>query len=167
MFNVNEYIVYGSEGVCMVEEIGHPQIVGLDANKQYYTLVPAFRSGKIYTPVDSPILMRRVISKAEANELVCNIPNIPFNLDVPKDFKLAGAYYKELVRTYECEKLVSVIKYIGNRQKELSLIKKGLSALETRYLKTAEDMLYSELGFALGISPSDVKSLIFKTCESC
>ena len=165
MFSVNDYIVYGSEGVCRVEEIGSPQIQGLDASKQYYTLAPAFRTGKIYTPVDSPIIMRHVMNNAEANDLISRIPEISFDLEVPNDFKLANAYYKNMVRTYECEKLVSVIKYISDKQKRLALIKKSLSALETRTLKMAEDMLYSELGFALEIKPCDVKKYIADVCE--
>ena len=165
MFSINDYIVYGSEGVCRVEEIGHPQISGLDSSKQYYTLVPAFRSGKIYTPVDSPITMRYVINSEEAKALVSKIPEIAFDLEVPNDFKLATAYYREIVRSYECEKLVSVIKYIGSKQKKLALIKKSLSALESRTLKMAEDMLYSELGFALELSASDVKKRITEACE--
>lgn len=165
MFSVNDYIIYGSEGVCRVEEIGHPQISGLDHSKQYYTLVPAFRNGKIYTPVDSPVVMRCVINSEEAKALVARIPEITFDLEVPADFKLANAFYRDIIRSYECEKLVSVIKYIGNKQKQLALIKKNLSALESRILKTAEDMLYSELGFALEISHSDVKKYIAEICE--
>ena len=34
-FSVDEYVVYGSEGVCRVEQIGDPNIAGLDSTKEY------------------------------------------------------------------------------------------------------------------------------------
>ena len=30
MFHVGDYIVYGSNGICRVEEITHPDIAGID-----------------------------------------------------------------------------------------------------------------------------------------
>ena len=36
MFSVGEYIVYGVEGVCRVEEAGKLKVAGLDKNRAYY-----------------------------------------------------------------------------------------------------------------------------------
>ena len=121
MFSVNDYVVYGSEGVCKVESIGHPEIAGLDKMKEYYTLSPVYRSGKIYTPVDSNIHMRSVISRNQAEELIGGIKEISGDLDVPKDAKLANVYYRELVRSYECVKLISFSK----SQRKCSTVNSG------------------------------------------
>ncbi len=165
MFNIDEYVIYGSEGVCRVEAIGHPDIAGLDKQREYYTLMPVFRSGKIYTPTDSTIHMRRVITRTKAQELIDNIKEISFDLDVPKDIKQANLYYRELVRSYECAKLISLIKYVFFKQREFSLVKRNMPAVDLKFLKIAEDMLYSEFGFALGIEPKDVRGYIVKCCE--
>jgi CarD family transcriptional regulator len=164
MFCVNEYVVYGSEGVCRIESIGRTDITGLDKEKEYYTLVPVYKSGKIYTPTDSTIIMRRVITKERAQELVKHIKDISSELDVPRDAKLAAAFYKELVRTYECEKLIKVIRHIFEKQRELIPLKKNLPAVDSKYFKMAQDILYGELGFALGIAPNEVKGYIEKNC---
>lgn len=165
MFCVNDYVVYGSEGVCRIEEIGHPDIAGLDRQKSYYTLSPVYRHGKIYTPVDSTILMRKVITKNQAEELIGGINEIESDLDVPKDAKLANVFYRELVRSYECRKLISVIKYVFEKQREFALIKKNMPAVDMKFFKIAEDMLYNEFGFALGIDPKEVKGYIAACCE--
>lgn len=165
MFNVDEYVVYGSEGVCRVESIGHPDIAGLDKLKDYYTLSPVYRTGKIYTPVDSSIHMRRVISKDHANELIAGIKEISSDLDVPKDAKLANVFYRDLVRTYECSKLISVIKYVFSKQRKFAAIKRNVPAVDMKFFKIAEEMLYSEFAFVLGIEPKDVKSCIAAGCE--
>ncbi|MBQ8624399.1 MAG: CarD family transcriptional regulator [Oscillospiraceae bacterium] len=165
MFSINEYVIYGSEGVCRVESIGHPDISGLDKLKEYYTLLPVYKSGRIYTPIDSTIHMRRVITKTKAQELIDNIKEISHELDVPKDIKQANLFYRDLVRSYECSKLISLIKYVFFKQREFSLIKRNMPAVDLKFLKIAEDMLYSEFGFALGIDPKDVKGYIIKCCE--
>lgn len=166
MFSVNEYVIYGSEGVCKVESIGHPDIIGLDRDKEYYTLSPVYRSGKIYTPVDSTILMRSVISKNQAEELIGGIKDISGDLDVPKDAKLANVFYRNLVRSYECRKLISVIKHVFAKQRELAAAKRNVPAVDMKFFKIAEDMLYNEFAFVLGIDPKEVKVYIAECCEN-
>lgn len=165
MFSVGDYVVYGSEGVCRVESIGHPDIAGLDKLKSYYTLSPVYRTGKIYTPVDSTIHMRRVISKDRAQELIGGIKEIDCDLDVPKDAKLANVFYRDLVRTYECSKLISVIKYVFSKQREFAATKRNVPAVDMKFFKIAEDMLYNEFAFVLGIEPKEVKGYITACCE--
>ncbi len=165
MFAINEYVIYGSEGVCKVEAIGHPEIAGLDKLKEYYTLSPIYRSGKIYTPTDSSIHMRRVITRDQASELIGRIADISPELDVPKDFKQANLFYRDLVRSYECSKLISLIKYVFIKQRDFSLIKRNMPAVDLKFLKIAEDMLYSELSFVLGCDSKEIREHIVKCCE--
>lgn len=164
MFCVDEYVVYGSEGVCRVESVGRVNIPGLDPSKEYYTLMPVSRSSRIYTPTDSPIIMRRVISKENAEGLLNSIQNISSALDVPKDAKEAMGYYRSLVRTYECENLIKIIKYVFEKQRSFITIKKNLPAVDFKFLKTAQDMLYGELSFALGVPIRDIKENVEKLC---
>ena len=42
MFKVGEYVVYGMNGVCRVEEIGPMPLSGMDSDKIYYTLLPLY-----------------------------------------------------------------------------------------------------------------------------
>ena len=58
MFSVGEYIIYGVEGVCEVEEAGKLKVAGLDKNREYYRLRPYYHGGTIYTPVDGKAAMR-------------------------------------------------------------------------------------------------------------
>lgn len=165
MFCVNDYVIYGSEGVCRVESIGRPDISGLDRAKDYYTLSPVYRSGKIYTPVDSSILMRSVITKNQAEELIHNIDDISSELDVPKDAKLANIFYRDLVRTYECRKLITLIKYVFEKQRAFAASKRNVPAVDMKFFKIAQEMISNEFGFVLGIDPKDVKEYIISNRE--
>src|SRR5659263_707363 len=77
-FNVNDLIMYGGSGVCIVEGIGVPDISGIDNTKQYYFLKPLYtKDSTIFSPVDnSRVVMRKLITKEEAQELISKIPDI-------------------------------------------------------------------------------------------
>ena len=65
MFSIGEYVVYGVEGVCRVEEAGKLKVAGLDKNRAYYRLRPYYHDGTIYTPVDGKAVMRPVLTREE------------------------------------------------------------------------------------------------------
>lgn len=63
-------IVYGSSGVCRVDAVGPLQRAGPDPERAYYTLSPMFSSGVVYTPVDTSVFMRPVLSQSEVETLI-------------------------------------------------------------------------------------------------
>ena len=71
MFEKGTCIVYGTIGVCRVEEIGPIKgISGSDPGKVYYKLKPVRSGGTIYIPVDSKVFMRRVMTKQEKRNCI-------------------------------------------------------------------------------------------------
>ena len=53
MFEKGEYIVYGHNGICEVEDITHLNLSGVDKGKLYYVLAPLTKKeSRIYYPVD-------------------------------------------------------------------------------------------------------------------
>ena len=75
MFSVGEFVVYGTTGVCLIEEIGTLQMAGISKERVYYTMMPLGSKGsKVYVPIDNnKTILRTVISKEEAKELVDKI----------------------------------------------------------------------------------------------
>ena len=86
MYEVGDLIVYGRTGICEVTEITTLKMDGVPKDKLYYILRPVReKRGKVFTPVDNEkIVMRRVISKEEAEELIREIPQIEAE-DVPPE----------------------------------------------------------------------------------
>lgn len=76
------------------------------------------------------------------------------------------AYYKGIVRTYECEKLITIIKYVLEKQRRFSEQKRNIPAVDLKYLRIAEDMLYGELAFVLDIDPAEIRETVTKACEA-
>lgn len=160
MFEVGEYVVYGSKGVCQITDITHIDISGADKDRLYYVLAPVGdANAKIYAPTDNQkITMRKVISKEEADKLISELPEIEL-LWVPDD-KQREAKYKEVMRTCDYRAWVSIVKTLYLRKKERTAQGKKITALDERYMKAAENELYSELSLTLGIPKDQMENYI-------
>lgn len=156
MFEVGECVVYGGKGVCRIEDITHIDITGADKERLYYVLTPIGDvSGRIYAPTDNQkIAMRKVISKAEANALIQELPEIE-ELWVPDD-KQRELKYKEALRTCDYRSWVSIVKTLYLRRKERIEQGKKITALDEKYMKAAENELYSELSLTLGVPKEEM-----------
>lgn len=160
MFEIGEYVVYGNKGVCQVKDITHIDIAGADKERLYYVLDPVGDSnGRVYAPTDHPkITMRRVISKEEAGKLIEEFPEIEL-LWVPDD-KQREAKYKEAMRTCDYRAWVSIVKTLYLRKKERIAQGKKVTTLDERYMKAAENELFSELSLTLGVPRADMEQYI-------
>ena len=160
MYEIGEYIVYGVKGVCRIEDIAHIDISGADKNRLYYVLVPlGDASGKIYAPTDSEkMTIRKVISKEEASELIQELPEIEL-LWVPDD-RQREARYKEALRTCDYRAWVSIVKTLYVRKRQRVEQGKKITALDEKYMKAAEDELYSELSISFGVPKEEMESYI-------
>ena len=160
MFQAGELIVYGNTGVCRIEAVGRPeQISCADRDALYYTLAPLYSSEVIYAPLDTPVRMRRVLTREAAEQLISQIPSILPAGGEGAPQQMADRY-RGLIETHRCEDLLQLIK---------TLYLKGQAALhhgrkpgqvDQRFRKRAEDLLYGELAVALEIPRESVEDYI-------
>ena len=70
MFKVNDYIVYGVNGVCKVEDI--EQVSIRKEQHEYYILSPVYNSKMtIKIPVENKALsLRKLMTKTEVEDLI-------------------------------------------------------------------------------------------------
>lgn len=160
MYQINDLIIYGKNGVCKVEGIGRPNISGIDKDKQYYILKPVYsKSGVIYTPVDNvKVQLRSIISEKDAEDLIKSIPDI-LTFEASND-KLVEEKYKEAINTQDCKELVKIIKTIYEKQELKTKEGKKLGQIDERYRKQAEELLYSELAVVLDMDRDAVKEYV-------
>ncbi len=160
MFEKGEYVVYGTKGVCQVEDITHVDMPGADKDRLYYVLCPVHNtSGKIFSPVDnSKIVMRKVITEQEAKELIAQIPSIE-ELWIA-DEKARENAYKEAMKSCNYKDWVGVIKTLYIRKQSRIAQGKKVTALDEKYLHLVESELYDELSIALHIPASQMEQHI-------
>ena len=164
MFQIGQLVVYGGEGVCRVEGIGVPSIPGADKTRQYYTLSPLNRTGQVLTPVDTRVMMRPVMSRGEAEGLIASLSALEPEEMPGGGVRAAKDYYHQLVMSYDCRRLAGMIKTVSRKRVRAMRSGKKVSQMDERYLKRAEEELYSELAAALELEPDAVLNYIRRTC---
>ena len=85
------------------------------------------------------------------------------SLDEPEILALsraAGEYYRAILSEHDCVRLLRLCRTLHNKQRALSASRRTVSSTELRSWKMAEEMLYGEFGFALGMPPSKVKAYL-------
>lgn len=160
MFAIGEYIVYGMNGVCKVENIGPMSMTGVDSDKEYYTLAPLYTKGsRVYTPVDNErVPMRITISKDEAIELIDSMSEIEA-IEVLED-KHREIAYKDAIKSCDCVEWIRIINTVMKRKEERLAQGKKMSACDERYLKIAIDNLYGEFAISLNVTKEEVGEYI-------
>lgn len=162
MFEIGEYVVCGSKGVCVVEKITTLDIAGVDKERKYYILKPKYQAGStVYVPVDSPKdSLRPVIRREEAQKLIDAISDVPL-LTITND-KLTEQTYKESLKSGNCEEWVRILKTIWTRKQERLQAGRKVTAVDAKYFHIAEESLYGELAVALGLERDEVEAYIEK-----
>lgn len=165
MFEKGEYIIYGTSGVCKIEDITTMNMASVPSDKLFYVLSPSSqKGGKIFTPVDNQkTIMRRVLSEEEASKLIGEIPDIK-ELWITNE-KMREEKYKECMRTGDCRDWIKIIKTLYLRKQQRNAQGKKITATDERYLRMAEDYLYSELEIPLGIPKAEMEDYITKKIE--
>lgn len=167
MYQIGEYVVHESNGVCEVSDICEMALNGKGSERKYYVLVPCSdRKGRTFTPVNSQkVRMRPVMTKDEINELIAAIPEVGC-ISEDND-RLRAVKYKEALGAFEAEKLLVIIKtvYLG-KQRRLRSGKKVLTGDE-KYFQVAEKRLYDEIAFVFSEDTDEVKKWIISEIKKC
>ncbi|MCR5213741.1 MAG: CarD family transcriptional regulator [Eubacterium sp.] len=157
MFEVGDYIIYGSSGVCKITNVGPMKISGVSKDKLYYTMIPCYiRDSEIFTPIDNErVVMRRVMSKDEAEDFMSSVSDID-ELEIIEE-KKRELEYKQAVLTCKPEVLVGLLKTIQTRIDERTAEGKKVTSSDAKYFRIAEDNLFGELAISLDMEKDDVK----------
>lgn len=159
MFKINDYVVYGLTGVCLIIDIKIEKNFS-DDEIECYILQPVYHDKMIIkTPVNNPkVLMREIISKDEVLSIIASIPEKKTNWI--NNVRLRKEYFKAALRTGRSEELIKIIKTIYLEKEERSNSGKRIMQTDENTMKLAEKRLYEEFAIALNISPDEVASYI-------
>ena len=161
MFKVNDYIVYGSTGVCQIVDIRKEKYLS-SGETEYYVLKPVYNNNMIIkTPVNNrKVVMRETITKADVSSLITTMSETETSWI--NDDRQRGEAFKAALRTGKSEECLKIIKTIYLEKKERSSIGKKLTKIDEDIMETAEKQLYGEFAIALNISLDEVVPYIFK-----
>jgi CarD family transcriptional regulator len=156
MFKVNDYVIYGSTGVCQIVDIKKDE--GSVDDAEYYILHPVYiNTMSIKTPVDNPrIMMRPLLTKDEVLSLIAIVPEqAPFWVQNPKE---RSNIFKAALKSNENEELIKIIRMISQEKQTTT---KKISNTDENFMSTAEKRLYEEFSISLNIPTDEVVPFIF------
>lgn len=165
MFHKGDWIIYGSSGVCKVEEIGTPAWSPV-SGRLYYKLTPAFDIGTISIPVDTQVFMRPILTRQQALDLIARIPDICAEQECPCGSRELAGHYRAFFESHACEDLVQLIKTIYQKGRKLAGQGKKPSKTDQQFRKRAEQLLHSELAIALGVPLEEVPQFIQREIDA-
>jgi len=155
MFQINDVLIYGTQGVCKIVDIADKTISG--AKKRYYVLKPINdRSATIYAPTDNEIIMkkmRRLLSTEEINALIDSMPEDD-TVWIANDSE-RKELYKRIIMSGAHLDLIKMIKAIYTHKQEREAAGKRLHISDLNFFKDAEQILYHEFQYVLNLSNKD------------
>ncbi len=160
MYELGDLIIYGRTGVCVVEDICSKRLSGEKEDRLFYTLKPLYQKCEISTPVDSKVFSRPVISRQEAEELIASLPKLEAEPYHNRNLNQLRDYYRQRIESFDCRELALLGISIHRKKLEAESVKRKLGAVDERFMKEAEDLLFGELAAVLDIERSDVGGYI-------
>jgi len=166
MFQVNDVIIYGAQGVCKIT--GTEEKVLSGKKMTYFVLKPVSDQGAtIFAPTDNELVlkkMRRLLTKEEIHKLIDSMQweNAVWVANENERKEL----YRSILAKGDHLELIQMIKAIYAHKKERQAEGKRLHMSDERFFKDAEQILYNEFQYVLDLaSKEDLMTYIFRRLE--
>lgn len=162
MIAKGQYVVYGTNGICLVEDIRMMKFA-LDTEKNPYCILkPASSdSSTIYVPLNNEKLMgklRPVMTKEDIDSLLLGMRDKEITWD--GDRRNRTERFHDILAGGVTQTLLLMIRCIYMKKRELISLGKNLSATDEGTLKSAEKLVEEEFSYALHIPKEEVTTYI-------
>lgn len=165
MFKTGECVSYSTTGICEITEIKKMGAAGKE--KEYYVLKPIYQKGAtVYVPLNNPALTEKIrpaATKEEIDRIILKAKETPLEW-IKDDFQRSEAF-KSIIHSGDLLSIIRLISCIYLQGEELSRTKHRLRAVDSLAFSNAENYVYNEFAYALGISPEEVISYIKNKME--
>lgn len=161
-FKKGEYVVYGANGICLVEDVCDFSFSADVPKKPYFILKPRNDPNSlIYLPCDNGELLGRLrsIFSKEKIEALLGEQNCGA-ADWQEDRKQRVLTFRGVLAKSDPLELLAMIRCIHLKDREFAENNKKLSASDKDILQNAERFIENEFSFSLGITAEEVAPYI-------
>lgn len=165
MYSIGDYVIHKSRGLCRIVDIATLDFDDVDRNRLYYFMIPeGSTSSRIYVPVESAeAAFRKPITREAALKLIDELPYLD---DVKIEIeKQRENIYKDAIKDDDCRELFRLIRTTHRRRADRMAHGRKSTAIDERYMKAAEDVLYGELSYSLKVDRKDIDKFITQRLE--
>ena len=161
-FDIGEYVSYGINGMCNIEDIRPMQLSQSVEKMMYYILRPESNpKSTIFVPVNNQKLvskMRELMTKDEINAMLVRMNDR--TLEWEKDVRFRTESFHEILNNGVNQDLILMIRCLHRKRQELVQLGKKLPARDSNTLKTAERLVEEEFAHVLHIKCEEVSDYI-------
>lgn len=161
MFSVGQNVLYGTNGVCVVNDITE-KIIG-KVSVEYYVLKPlGLDSSTLFVPTHNEQLVkkiREVLTKDKISEVIDDLPDAGEWNDNKQE---RTDEFKEIISGGDFIELIRMIRLICTRSQELAQSGRHIHMSDERFLKEAEKMVSEEISLALEVDKDAALEMILK-----
>ena len=160
MLEINEYVMYGDNGACLVADKRIEKFGG--APREYYILKPVSNEDStLFVPTDNEKLLKKMKDVLTKEEILSVIHSLPEDeLEWIEDSKERNAKYEDIFSRGKRRELLHMIKSIYKKKKERKAEGKKLWTMDDNAMKHAEKLVYQEFATVLDIEPEEVLNFI-------
>lgn len=164
VFSKNDYIIYGTTGVCKIVDIIKKKF-GTNNEREYYVLKPTYDiNSTIYAPTYSDaISIRKIMTVSEVYELIKTMPD---NETIwIEDINLRKQKYTDILKNANKKELVKLIKTLYLQKQQKKEEGKKLYVGDEKIMSEAERLLHEEFALVLKIKIEEVLPFILGEIE--
>lgn len=159
-FDIGDYVVYGSNEVCRIEDKVVRCFDG-SIEKEYYKLIPVYSKGStFYIPSDNyEGKVRRLLTKEEIYALIDEMPET----EAAKwcdDKNQRKSMFFSVLRSDNYHELISMMRSLYLKREQQVSKGKKLLASDERVMHEAEKLMHHEFAFVLGINENEIENFI-------
>ena len=160
MYNIDDAVLYGVNGICTIADIEEKTIN--KEKKQYYVLKPVYnKASTLFVPMDSELLlakMKKLLSKAEIYELIDNIKDEEINwIDNEQE---RNRKYSEILKSGDRREIMKMIRALYNHRQQIKDTGRKFHVADEKIMRAAESILHEEFAYVLDIKREQVTEFI-------
>ena len=166
MFSTGDCVVYGTNGVCRIEEIKAESFEGSVCD--YYVLRPLTEgsSTTIFIPVNRENLVSQMLPLLSRDKIHSLLEDFPLSCDEwIENNKLRADSFREILSSGDRRRILRLIHTIRCHRESQEEKGRRLHVVDDTVLQKAESMILGEIACSLNITREEALSLILRAIE--
>lgn len=167
VYTLNEYVSYGTSGVCKIESLEQRSFDG-EHEESYYKLRPLDNSNStFYVPIDRAAeRLRPLLTKEQIYQLIDEMAEGKLEeTEWCSNSRERCGIFQNILHGDDYREMIQMMRSLYHQQERKRKTGHRLSSADVAAMHAAENRMYQEFGVVLNIRPEQVHNFILKRME--
>ena len=154
MFKQGQQVIYGGNGVCVIETIIERETDMLGRRQVYVIRLASGLTS--YVPVESSVFMRALITPEEARRVLADFPSIHVRSFAGTNSKALSDQYRAIIARHDPYEMLCLFKSLRNKVQQAVRAGKKPGSMDERFAAAALEQVTQELSVVLQRSVQEI-----------